>query len=73
MKLYVIVAREYGEVWVSKAWDEASMDEDPDLFNDDLRKAPDGRIVIVEVPDSFFDDVYRPPIVEGTVREVRNA
>lgn len=75
MKIYVIAIQTPGEEtpWIVNAWDEWTVDENPTGFNDLVEdtqfKNPgaDVRIGIVEVPDSFLFDIFKPVTAKGTI------
>lgn len=74
MKIYVIAIQTPGEEtpWITNAWDEWTVDSNPtgfdDLFQQTRHSNPDAkvRIGIVEVPDSFLFNIFKPITTKGT-------
>lgn len=74
MKIFVIAAKADGEgaPWIMNAWDEWTIDSNPSGFDEACTKA-EGisgraqiRIGIVEVPDQFLFDLFKPIVTKGT-------
>lgn len=73
MKIHLIIARHPSSEspWIVDAWDEHSIDFNPDGYNEafeDAAEKNEVREAIVEVPDSLFDDVFEPLSVKGEVK-----
>lgn len=76
MRIYVIAAKVEGEEtpWIINAWDEWTMDANPSGFDEACEQAEERagadaqiRIGIIEVPDSFLFDLFKPVVAKGTV------
>lgn len=73
MKIHIIAVKapDVDSPWVQSAWDEYTIDENPEGFQRDIEKAKEMhkdyevRLGIIEVPDNFFSKIFDPPVVQA--------
>ena len=78
MKIYLIVVQaptRGDSPWVWGAWDEWTIDENPDGYQEAINEArarnpsEEVRTACVEVPDGFLQQVFEPLSVKGKPME----
>lgn len=73
MKIYLIVAKimNVETPWILGAWDEWTIDENPNGFQEAINEAREKnrtaevRVGCVEVPDDFMEQIFQPIVVKG--------
>jgi hypothetical protein len=75
MKIHTIYGTVEGvdEPFLLKAWAEVQVNEDPEGFEDVLKRLQSSkelgavRVIIINVPDDAIKAAFKTPVVEGTI------
>ena len=74
MKLHTIWVSHDGSwdgAWLKSAWDEYSIEENPEGFDAAVKEAADGnhthRVIVVDASDAALEEAWRGPVVGGSV------
>jgi hypothetical protein len=79
IKLIVVRSSELDPPWVADAWDEGSVDENPEGWGKAVAKANEAygasyvRVVNMKIPDDTLVRTFKEPVVDGVVEEAKES